>query len=77
VTLPGVDFGITALQTDDTLNLSSQGFMDKEEIELQKAGFKAKLRTTLADGTSGGFNGCRVRAEKTMIEVTQGPGRET
>jgi len=60
VTAEGEAFGIAGLQTDDTLLLGTEQFLDLEEEELQKAKFRAKPRTTLGPGSTGDFNGCRL-----------------
>jgi len=67
----GEKFGMTGLQTDDTLHLGMEGFMAREEEELQKAKFKAKPRKNLVDGTSGDFNGCHITIEKDAVTVVQ------
>ena len=65
-------FGITGLQTDDTLDLGTALFAAKEEEELQKAGFKAKPKQLLTTGATGDFNGCRIKVEDDgSITVTQ------
>ena len=62
------DFGMAALQTDDTLQLSTLAFMEKEERELT---FKAKPKTILGDGSMEDFNGCRIRINGSILTVTQ------
>ena len=66
-----VNFGITGLQTDDTLNVGTEAFMKKEETEIMEAKFKAKTRTILETGASGDFNGCRMTIEAESIMVVQ------
>lgn len=46
----GVNFSITGLQTDDTLNVGTEVFMNKEEAEIIEAKFKAKSPTILETG---------------------------
>ncbi|KAI1002731.1 hypothetical protein K3495_g5473 [Podosphaera aphanis] len=41
-------FGIVGLQTDDTLLLTSAAFSEKEEVQLQKARFRAKPKAHLS-----------------------------
>ncbi len=53
----GENFGITGLQTDDTLNIGMEAFIKKEEEEIIEAKFKAKNQTMLKTGVSGDFNG--------------------
>jgi len=65
------EFGITGLQTDDTLNLGTVKFMEKEDSKLQKAKLKAKPQTILGTGSSGDFNGCHVEVEEHGVTVTQ------
>ena len=64
-------FGITALQTDDTLNIGTKALLDKEEIEIDAAKFKARQRVMLETGTEGDFNGCHISIGKDAIEVIQ------
>ena len=37
-----VNFGITGLQMDDTLNVGTEAFIKKEETEIMETKFKAK-----------------------------------
>jgi len=71
VTTQGTDFGMTGLQTDDTLNVGTTAFLEKEQTELENAELKAKPRAILTDGSTGDFNGCRLRVETTSITVFQ------
>jgi Reverse transcriptase (RNA-dependent DNA polymerase) len=71
VTKKGVDFGLTVLQTDDTLNLGTKAFMDQEQAELKKAGFKAKPQQFYGEGSFGDFNGCHLELKGGDITVTQ------
>ena len=47
VTTTDGDFGLIRMQTDDTLGLLNQGFLDLEEKELLTASFIAKPKETL------------------------------
>jgi len=51
-------FGITALQTDDTLSVCTPAFATAEERALKEANFRAKDKTTLDEGQPLDFNGC-------------------
>lgn len=64
-------FAIVGLQTDDTLDIGTQSFMNKEEEELEKAGFKAKPCQVFQNGDTGDFNGCRITVEKDFIVMHQ------
>jgi hypothetical protein len=55
ITEAGKPFGMTGLQTDDTLMLGESGFMALEEAELQSAQFRAKPRQNLIRGSTGDF----------------------
>ena len=50
-------FGITGLQTDDTLFLGDLDFAKEEQIQLDKAGFLAKPREQLTSTCDLKFNG--------------------
>ena len=50
-------FGVIGMQTDDTLILRDSEFIEKEQIQLQKAGFLAKDREQLSLGNDLKFNG--------------------
>ena len=72
ITKEGEAFGMTGMQTDDTLNLGSVEFMQKEQRELERAKFKAKPPITLEEGSTEDFNSCRIhiKADGT-IKITQ------
>jgi hypothetical protein len=53
----GSQFGVVALQTDDTLFLADTSFADAEESKLRKARFSTKERTILTTTTLLKFNG--------------------
>lgn len=65
----GINFGITGLQTDNTLNVGMEAFMNKKKAEIIEAKFKAKSQTILQTGTLRDFNSCRmiIKAESIMI----------
>ncbi|KAH8891085.1 hypothetical protein GQ53DRAFT_150472 [Thozetella sp. PMI_491] len=71
ITKPGKPFGLVGLQTDDTLNIGSSDFLQKEEIELAKAGFKVKPRSLLTLGIEGDFNGCYISLSEDSIAIRQ------
>jgi hypothetical protein len=52
-----IPFGLVGLQTDDILIVADNTFTEAEEAELKKAGFIAKKREQLAEGTKLKFNG--------------------
>ena len=59
-TKPGDSFGITAMQTDDTLSFVSQVLSDREQLELERAAFSAKPKTLLAVNEPIEFNGGKI-----------------
>ncbi len=63
----GENFGITGLQTNDTLNVGTETFMKKKEKEILEAKFKAKTQRMLETGVSGDFNACRMTIEAESI----------
>jgi hypothetical protein len=71
VTTEGKPFGITCIQTDDTLHVGTEEFFAQEEEELQKAEFRAKPRQKLAPGSTMDFNGCRLAFEDSDLVVIQ------
>lgn len=64
-------FGITAMQTDDTFNVGTKPFLEREETELNAAGFKAKPQTILTDGDSCDFNGMLIQVENGEVTCIQ------
>ena len=63
---------IVGLQTDDTLNLGTKGYIEKEEIELKKAGYLAKDIVTLTLNKLLTFNRNKItRFSCSTIELTQ------
>ncbi len=67
----GENFSIAGLQTNDTLNIGTEAFMKKEEKEILKAKFKAKIQTILETGVSGDFNSCQKTIKAESIIVVQ------
>ncbi|KAH8193590.1 hypothetical protein TruAng_012245 [Truncatella angustata] len=57
------EFGITALQTDDTLSFGTESFSRREEEEMQKAGFRTKPKTALSHDNPLEFNGSRIEMD--------------
>jgi len=51
-------FGIIGMQTDDTLGLSTEKFVNLEEEQLHEAKFRAKPKEVLSVSTPLNFNGC-------------------
>lgn len=77
ITLPGTPFGMVAMQTDDTLNISTEEFSQAEEAELQKAEFRAKAKTHLTAEHPLEFNGNRVTLDsdgKTLLLTQKSQG---
>jgi hypothetical protein len=56
-------FGITGMQTDDTLIICSPKFSAKEEEKIQKAAFRAKPKARLAKSSPMEFNEARLTLE--------------
>ena len=65
----GVNFGIIRFQTDDTLNIATKAFMNKEETKIIEAKFKAISEKILETGTSRDFNACCMTFEAKFIMV--------
>jgi hypothetical protein len=53
-------FGMVGMQTDDTLILGDDAFVEKEGVELEKAKLIAKLVKSLTRETPLLFNGCKL-----------------
>ena len=71
-------FGLVGLQTDDTLIVADNAFAEAEEAELKKAGFMAKKREQLAEGTKLKFNGGDITLQPDKsITITQEPYNTT
>jgi hypothetical protein len=64
-------FGITGMQTDDTLSFVTPSFSAREEDELQKATFRAKDKTTLSHEKAIEFNGGKIVFQGESIVLTQ------
>lgn len=66
-------FGIVGMQTDDTLILGNDKFVEKENIELRKAELIAKPIQKLTSQNYLLFNGCKVQIDndKHGIKLTQ------
>ena len=63
--------GIAGLQTDDTLILGNQKFLEDEEAQLREAGFTAKPRRTLMEGQTLEFNGGRLSLDNDTLSYRQ------
>jgi hypothetical protein len=68
---PAQTFGITGLQTDDTLSVVSEAFSVREEEELKKAKLRAKAKTTLTEDMPIEFNGGKISLVKEKVVLTQ------
>lgn len=64
-------FGITGLQTDDTISIVTQAFAQREEEELQKANFRAKPKTILSQDQPIEFNGGKIVIVQDKIKLMQ------
>jgi hypothetical protein len=64
-------FGITGMQTDDTLIICSPEFFAKEEEKIQKAAFRAKPKARLAKSSPMEFNGTRLTLEGDQLYLRQ------
>lgn len=64
-------FGITGLQTDDTISIATPEFSKKEEEELRKAEFRAKPKTVLGTNMPIEFNGARIEIAQSKIRLMQ------
>jgi hypothetical protein len=64
-------FGITGMQTDDTLMICSPEFSAKEEKKIQKAKFRAKPKARLAKSSPMEFNGARLTLESDQFYLRQ------
>ena len=62
-------FGLTGLQTDDTLNIGTTDFLEAEDKALVKAGIKARPQKILDEGTED-FNGSRIIVHKEGYGIT-------
>ena len=64
-------FGITGMQTDDTLSFVTSDFSTREESELKKANFRAKDKTILSHDQPLEFNGGKITLYEDNITLTQ------
>ena len=64
-------FGVVGLQTDDTLFVGDDDFVEKEQAGLEKAKFMAKERERLTSNHDLKFNGGIIRTEGSTITLTQ------
>jgi hypothetical protein len=64
-------FGMTGLQTDDTLSVVTRSFAQREEDQLQLAGFRAKPKTILAEQEPVEFNGGKVQIVQGNVILEQ------
>jgi hypothetical protein len=64
-------FGITGIQTDDTLIICSPKFSAKKKEKIQKAEFRAKPKARLAKSFLMEFNGARLTLEGDQLYLRQ------
>ncbi|KAF2703421.1 hypothetical protein K504DRAFT_392218, partial [Pleomassaria siparia CBS 279.74] len=64
-------FGITSLQTNDTLSVMTPDFSHREEEELQRATLRAKPKTILSKDQPLEFNGGRITYRDGVISLQQ------
>jgi hypothetical protein len=64
-------FGITGMQTDDTLIICSLEFSAKEKEKIQKAAFRAKPKARLTKSFLMEFNGARLILEGDQFYLRQ------
>jgi hypothetical protein len=64
-------FGVVGLQTDDTLFVGDDDFVEKEQAGLEKAKFMAKERERLTSTHNLKFNGGIIETDGTAITLTQ------
>jgi hypothetical protein len=64
-------FGITGMQTDDTLIICSPEFSAKKEEKIQKAAFRAKSKARLAKSFPMKFNETRLTLEGDQLYLRQ------
>ncbi|KYK57237.1 hypothetical protein DCS_04244 [Drechmeria coniospora] len=63
--------GIIGMQTDDTIQLGNNVFMEREDHSLQKHNITAKPKTILTDGSVKDFNGLQISIENGTINTRQ------
>lgn len=72
-----INFDITKLQIDNTLNIKIEIFIDKEETEIIKAKFKAKSQIILKTRISETFNSYyMIIKDKTIIIIQKNQGNK-
>ena len=64
-------FGITAMQTDDTLSFATAPFSQKEEEKLAEAAFRAKPKEFLSEDNPIEFNGGKIQLDSHDILFQQ------
>jgi hypothetical protein len=62
-------FGITGMQTDDTLILCTPEFSTIEEKKIQKAAFRAKPKAQLAESSLMEFNGAKLTFDNDQLNL--------
>ncbi|KAL0929476.1 uncharacterized protein CTRU02_204398 [Colletotrichum truncatum] len=65
------DFGITAMQTDDTMSFATASFSVREEEQLEKKGLRAKPKTILSHNQEVDFNGGRIQSYEDYFTFLQ------
>ncbi|KAL0933405.1 reverse transcriptase-like protein [Colletotrichum truncatum] len=65
------DFGITAMQTDDTMSFATASFSVREEEQLEKKGLHAKPKTILSHNQEVDFNGGRIQSYEDYFTFLQ------
>lgn len=65
------NFAIVGMQTDDTLMLATQQFIDAEEAIRERAQFRAKPTTRLIEDNLLEFNGCTLTMDGESIILKQ------
>lgn len=70
-------FGVVGMQTDDTLILGDDAFIQREDTELRRAGLQAKPVIELSPENPLEFNGCTLSMYDDHIRLTQkGQGKK-
>jgi hypothetical protein len=64
-------FGITGMQTDDTLILCTPEFSATEKKKIQKAAFRAKPKAQLAESSPMEFNGAKLTLDSDQLNLRQ------
>jgi hypothetical protein len=64
-------FGLTGLQTDDTLSITTATFSQREQEELNTANFRAKPKTVLSQDNPIEFNGGKISIVQGNITLVQ------